>query len=152
MPGDTVFIASDHAGFSLKQTLCAELTARGFRMEDLGPQSAESCDYPAFAHALCVRVTENAGRGILICGTGVGMCMAANRHRGIRAALCADEYTARACRAHNNANVFCLGARVTASPLAAELAEIFLRTAFEGGRHARRVALIEPSENADVFP
>ncbi|MDR2604765.1 MAG: ribose 5-phosphate isomerase B [Desulfovibrio sp.] len=144
MPGDAVFIASDHAGFVLKQTLLADLTARGFLMEDLGPQSAESCDYPVFAHALCSRVAADDGRGILICGTGIGMCMAANRHRGIRAALCTNEYTARACRAHNNANVLCLGARVTAPPLAAELADIFLRTAFEGGRHARRTALIEP--------
>jgi ribose 5-phosphate isomerase B len=142
--GDTVFIASDHAGFGLKRTLCADLAARGFRMEDMGPQSAESCDYPVFAHALCARVAASDCRGILVCGTGAGMCMAANRHRGIRAALCANEYTARACRAHNNANVLCLGARVTAPPLAAELAEIFLSTAFEGGRHARRVALIEP--------
>ncbi|MDR1685919.1 MAG: ribose 5-phosphate isomerase B [Desulfovibrio sp.] len=145
MTGDTVFIASDHAGFAMKQALCADLAARGFRMEDLGPQTAESCDYPVFAHALCARVLENAGRGILICGTGIGMCMAANRHRGIRAALCTDEYTARACRAHNNADVLCLGARVVAPALAAELAVIFLSTAFEGGRHARRVALIESS-------
>ncbi|MDR2124941.1 MAG: ribose 5-phosphate isomerase B [Desulfovibrio sp.] len=143
MAGDTVFIASDHAGFGLKQALCVDLAARGFRMEDLGPQAAESCDYPVFAHALCARVAADNGRGILICGTGIGMCMAANRHRGIRAALCTNEYAARACRAHNNANVLCLGARVTAPPLAADLAELFLRTAFEGGRHARRVALIE---------
>jgi ribose 5-phosphate isomerase B len=143
MPGDTVLIASDHAGFRLKQALCADLAARGFRMEDMGPPSEESCDYPVFAHALCARAAAGDGRGILICGTGVGMCMAANRHRGIRAALCTNEYTARACRAHNNANVLCLGSRITAPPLAAELADIFLRAAFEGGRHARRIALIE---------
>jgi ribose 5-phosphate isomerase B len=143
MTGDTVLIASDHAGFGLKETLRVDLAARGFRLEDMGTQAAESCDYPVFAHALCARVAADDCRGILICGTGIGMCMAANRHRNIRAALCTNEYTARACRAHNNANVLCLGSRVTASPLAAELAEIFLRTAFEGGRHARRVALIE---------
>ncbi|MDR1947195.1 MAG: ribose 5-phosphate isomerase B [Desulfovibrio sp.] len=143
MDHDTVFIASDHAGFALKEYLCAGLSAQGLRMEDLGPESAESCDYPVFAHKLCARVSAEGGRGILICGTGVGMCMAANRHKGIRAALCTDEFTARACRAHNNANILCLAARVTAPPLAGDLADIFLRTEFEGGRHARRVALIE---------
>jgi ribose 5-phosphate isomerase B len=143
MGHDTVFIASDHAGFSLKEILRADLSARGLRVEDIGPSSAEVCDYPLPAHALCAEVTANGGRGILICGTGIGMCMAANRHRGIRAALCTEDYAARACRAHNDANVLCLGARVTAPHLAAELADIFLRTEFEGGRHARRVALIE---------
>jgi ribose 5-phosphate isomerase B len=143
MDRDTVFIASDHAGFALKQTLCAALTAQNFRMLDMGPQSAESCDYPVFAHALCAELAKDGGRGILICGTGIGMCMAANRHEGIRAALCTDACTARACRAHNNANVLCMGARVVTPPLAVELADIFLHTAFDGGRHARRIALIE---------
>jgi len=140
----TVFLASDHAGFSLKQFLIEHLRGKGHDVHDLGPADANSCDYPDSAKAVTDRVTQAQDSfGILICGTGIGMSMAANRVHGIRAALATCEFHARACRAHNNANVLCLGERVTGPGLAADLADLFLSTPFEGGRHARRVALFD---------
>ncbi|MDR3176333.1 MAG: ribose 5-phosphate isomerase B [Desulfovibrio sp.] len=143
MPNKTVFIASDHAGYPLKQQLCRELGKLGWEMADLGTYSEESCAYPEFAHKLCAKVLENGHKGILICGTGTGMSMAANRHSGIRAALCTHEFQAKIARAHNDANVLCLAGRVTSPPLALALCEVFLEQEFEGGRHVRRVELIE---------
>lgn len=140
----TLYIGSDHAGFTLKISLAEALQKAGWTVEDMGASSQASCDYPDFAHAVCARVLETGSFGILICGTGIGMSIAANRHKGIRAALCTHEFHARAARAHNDANVLCLGERVTAPGLAAELAEIFLTTKFEGGRHQRRIEKIEP--------
>lgn len=145
MIAGTLFIASDHAGFTLKQALRQHLEARGWKTEDLGAHSRESCDYPLFADTLCREVLRTGHKGILICGTGVGMSMAANRHKGIRAALCTHEFHAAATRAHNDANVLCLGERITAPGLACILADIFLSTEFEGGRHQRRVGLLDPS-------
>lgn len=142
MPG-TVYIASDHAGFTLKEHLRLWLESQGWKVEDMGPLSRDSTDYPPYAHALCENVLATGHKGILVCGSGIGMSMAANRHKGIRAALCTHEFHADACRRHNNANVLCLGERVTAPGLAAILAEIFLGTDFEGGRHQRRVEMIE---------
>lgn len=139
----TIFIGSDHAGFALKSDLTAHLAGLGLRVEDCGAHSGESCDYPVAAHKVCRAVLANDGIGILVCGSGIGMSIAANRRRGIRAALCTHEFHARGCRAHNNANLICLGERVTAPALARELVEIFLKTPFEGGRHERRVQLIE---------
>lgn len=143
MTAATVFIASDHAGFRLKDSLCAHLREKGFQVEDLGAHSGESCDYPLFADRLCTEVLRTGGKGILVCGSGIGMSMAANRHKGIRAALCTHEFHAASTRAHNDANVLCLGERVTAPGLAALLADIFLTTEFEGGRHQRRVDLLD---------
>ena len=143
-PG-TLFIASDHAGFTLKQALCQHLESKGWKVEDLGAHSQASCDYPVFADELCREVLRTGHKGILICGSGVGMSMAANRHKGIRAALCTHEFHASATRAHNNANVLCLGERVTAPGLACILADLFLTTEFEGGRHQRRVDLFDPT-------
>ena len=137
-----VYLASDHAGFALKQALLAHLASLGLETMDLGAHNQESCDYPDFAHRLCAEVTATDGYGILICGTGIGISITANRHAGIRAALCTHEFHAEATRAHNNANVLCLGERVTASGLACRLAEIFLSTPFEGGRHQRRIERI----------
>ncbi|MDL2291223.1 RpiB/LacA/LacB family sugar-phosphate isomerase, partial [Desulfovibrio sp. OttesenSCG-928-F20] len=108
MPSKTLFIASDHAGFALKNFLRGHLEGLGYNTEDLGPDSDASTDYPLYAHNLCSRVLQSGCPGILICGSGIGMCMAANRHKGIRAALCTHEFQARSCRAHNNANVLCL--------------------------------------------
>ena len=109
----------------------------------MGPENAESCDYPVFAQTVCNKVLEEDAMGILICGTGVGMSMAANRIAGIRAALCTNEFHARATRQHNNANVLCLGERVTGPGVAVQLADLFLETAFEGGRHQRRIDLFD---------
>ncbi len=141
--GKALFIASDHAGFALKNAVAAHARGLGFAVTDLGTHSADSCDYPLYAHELCAQVLASASPGILICGTGIGMSMTANRHPGIRAALCSHEFHARAARAHNNANVLCLGARVTAQGLACILTEIFLTTPFEGGRHIRRIEEID---------
>ncbi len=138
----TVYIASDHAGLNLKAALAAHLAAKGHAVHDLGPADAASCDYPNFAYAVCSRVlADTAGFGILVCGTGIGMSMAANRIPGIRAALCSCEFQARATRLHNNANVLCLGERVTGPAVALDMAELFLSTPFEGGRHQRRIDL-----------
>lgn len=141
-PG-TLYIGSDHAGFALKQTVIKHLRDQGWKMEDAGTHSPESADYPVYAHKVCKAVLETGHKGILICGSGIGMCMAANRHQGIRAALCTHETQANTCRTHNDANVLCLAERITAAPLALAMVDIFLSAEFEGGRHGRRVGLIE---------
>lgn len=143
LASQTVYIGSDHAGFALKTEIVAHLQKLSVKVEDCGSYSGESCDYPLSAHKVSRSVLENNGIGILVCGSGIGMSMAANRHAGIRAALCTHEFHARGCRAHNNANIICLGERVTAPALACELVDIFLGTPFEGGRHERRVDMIE---------
>lgn len=146
MPFTSIYLASDHGGFRLKQELREHLTKRGVKVTDLGPDCAESCDYPPYARAVCQRVLENEqSLGILVCGTGLGMSMAANRLPGIRAAVCSDEFSARMAREHNNANVLCLGERVVGPGLAASMVDVFLATVFQGGRHQRRIELIEAS-------
>lgn len=140
----TVFLGSDHVGLEFKTVVAAHLAAAGHSVVDLGPSEAKSVDYPDFAKAVCAKVLETSGScGILICGTGIGMSMAANRIPGIRAALCVNEYLARMTRLHNDANVLCLGERVIGQGLAASIVDAFMDTAFEGGRHQRRVDLIE---------
>ena len=135
-----VYIASDHAGFHLKDFLAEYLVGKWHEVHDLGPASDAGCDYPDSARLVTEALLQREDAlGILICGTGIGMSMAANRVHGIRAALATCEFHARACRAHNNANILCLGERVTGQGLAADLADIFLSTPFEGGRHLRRV-------------
>lgn len=137
-----IYIGSDHAGVCLKAALVQHLTGQGHAVQDLGPAEAVSCDYPISARAVCDRVLADTGSfGILICGTGIGMSMAANRRAGIRAALCACEFQARAARRHNDANILCLGERVTGPAVALSMAELFLNTSFEGGRHKRRIDL-----------
>jgi ribose 5-phosphate isomerase B len=135
----TIAIASDHAGVELKETLKREIAVLGFEAKDFGAHSNESVDYPDFAHALSEWVEKNNGRGVLICGSGIGMSIAANRHKGVRAALCQDASQATLARQHNDANVLCLGARVVNEKTAAECVKAFLTTKFEGGRHQRRV-------------
>jgi ribose 5-phosphate isomerase B len=116
----------------------------GHEVVDLGPSSRESVDYPDYAHDLARRVAAGeAELGVLVCGTGIGMCMAANRHAGVRAALCHDAFTAELARRHNDANVLCMGGRTTGPGLAIQMLDIFLATPFNGGRHARRVDKIE---------
>ncbi|MDR2820598.1 MAG: ribose 5-phosphate isomerase B [Desulfovibrio sp.] len=136
-------IASDHAGFALKTALGRRLADLGHDIVDDGTYSDESCDYPVFAHKLCAAVEDSDCLGILICGTGTGMSMAANRHPGIRAALCATELHARLARNHNDANVLCLGARITGVELAFAIVESFLAARFEGGRHQQRLDLLK---------
>jgi ribose 5-phosphate isomerase B len=136
-----VFIASDHGGFLLKTQLQPMIAGPGTDVVDLGTCDDKSVDYPDYALALCRRVLDTPGSfGILICGTGIGMSMAANRIPGIRAALCTDSYCARMARAHNNANVLCLGGRVIGPNLAGDIAITFLSSGFEGGRHDQRIA------------
>lgn len=137
-------IASDHAGYGLKESVKKYLAEQGHNVIDCGTNSEESCDYPVFAKALCKEINDkNAELGILICGTGIGMSMAANKVKGIRAALCSDYFSAKFTRAHNDANVICLGARVTGEGLALELINVFLNTPFEGGKHLRRINMFE---------
>jgi ribose 5-phosphate isomerase B len=138
---ETVAIAADHGGFDLKSILVAELQALGHEVVDLGTMTRESVDYPDFAEAVAGALREGrATRGVLICGTGIGMSIAANRHRAIRAALVHDETTARLARQHNDANVLVLGGRLLGPEVAKDCLKTFFKTSFDGGRHARRVA------------
>ncbi len=137
----TVAIAADHGGFDLKTDLVAILQTLGATVLDLGTTSREAVDYPDIADALAAALmAERAQRGVLICGTGIGISIAANRYLAIRAALCHDGLTARLARQHNDANVLVLGGRVIGLETAKDCLTIFLNTPFEGGRHARRVA------------
>jgi ribose 5-phosphate isomerase B len=138
---DTVAIAADHGGFDLKESLVPVLQTAGMTVLDLGTTSREAVDYPEFADALAAALMAGrAQRGVLICGTGIGISIAANRHPGIRAALCHDGLTARLARQHNDANVLVLGGRLIGIEAAKDCLSTFLNTPFEGGRHARRVA------------
>lgn len=140
-PTETIAIASDHAGFNLKTELKQELQALGYDALDLGPDGTASVDYPDFANRLADAIQSGkARRGVLICGTGIGISMAANRHRHLRAAVVHDATTARLTRLHNDANVLCLGARITGADVAKDCLRVFLTTDFEGGRHQNRVA------------
>jgi ribose 5-phosphate isomerase B len=138
-------MASDHAGLALKLTLAAELGKRGIATREFGTTTNESCDYPDFAHAVG-RAIEGGeiDRAILVCGTGVGMSIAANRHAAVRAVVCSEPLSARMSREHNDANVLCLGARVVGTGTAIDIVDAFLGATFEGGRHAARVAKIDP--------
>ena len=140
----SVVVGSDHAGFELKNRLVEYLVGLGHQVEDLGATSRESTDYPDYAHKVAVRVAQDSRQtGILVCGSGQGMVMAANRHVGVRAALCQEPYSAMMARQHNDANVLCLGARVVGPGLAVATVDAFLAAEFEGGRHERRVSKIE---------
>lgn len=139
----TARIASDHAGYGLKQLLIRELPNLGYAVKDYGTDSEASCDYALLAHPLCEDIINEGGTGILICGTGIGMSMAANRHAGIRAAKCDLELEARLARRHNDANVLCLGSRMIGHELALAITVAFLESEFEGGRHQRRIAQID---------
>lgn len=143
-----IVVGCDHAAVNLKKALTAHLTEKGIEFIDLGTDG-ESCDYPDIAKAVCEKITSGgAEKGILLCGTGIGMSMAANKIKGIRAAACSDCFSARYTRLHNDANVLCMGERVVGIGLALELADIFLETEFEGGRHQRRIDLISEIENS----
>lgn len=138
---EPIAIASDHAGFELKAAIKADLEAKGARVLDLGTHGRDSVDYPDFANLLAACLAEKrATRGILVCGTGIGISIAANRHRHVRAGVCHDVTSARMTRAHNDANVLALGARLIGVQVALDCVEVFLATPFEGGRHGPRVA------------
>lgn len=143
-----IAIGSDHAGFSLKERIKGFLIGKGHEVIDFGTTSQDSTHYPLFAKDVSLAVQKGeADRGILVCGTGIGMSITANKFRGVRAALCLNEYMARMSRLHNDANVLCLGDRILGEELALSIVEVWLETPFEGGRHAKRVELIKEMES-----
>ena len=136
-----IFIASDHAGFDFKKQLMTERP--NLPWKDLGPHDASSTDYPDWADKVAQEVAGGNGMGVLVCGSGIGMCIRANRHTNVRAAMAWDTISARLSREHNNANVVCLGARLIPQGLALEIVDTFFKTEFAGGRHEGRVAKID---------
>ena len=141
MPSEAIVIASDHAGYELKEVLKQELTTMGYQVLDLGTGSTESVDYPDFGRAAAEAIADGrSSRGIIVCGTGIGISIAANRHPGIRAALCHDVETARLGREHNDANLLALGGRTTDPETAKACLKVFLETPYDGGRHEPRVS------------
>lgn len=143
-----IVIGSDHGGFELKQSLIEHFKKNNVDFVDVGCYNYKSVDYPDVAHDVCLKIQSGeCEKGILICGTGIGISIAANKHRGIRAALCGDTYSAKYTRLHNDANVLCMGGRVIGPGLAQEITDMFLKTEFEGGRHAGRIEKINILEN-----
>ena len=140
MKKNKIVIGSDHAGYSLKIKIVDYLKSKGIEVIDVGTNSTDRCDYPVYAHAVCEKIQSGEVElGILVCGTGVGMSMAANKHKGIRAACCSDTFSARLTRMHNDANVLCFGERVVGYGLACDLVDNFIGAEFEGMQHADRV-------------
>ena len=143
-----IAIGCDHGAYDLKETVKEYLLEKGVEVDDKGAYSKESVHYPLFAKAVCKEVqAKTVDYGILLCSTGIGISIAANKHRGIRAALCGDVYSAKFTRLHNDANVLCLGALVTGAGVAKMIVDTFLSTGFEGGRHQMRVDMITEIEN-----
>lgn len=143
-----IAIGSDHGGYLLKEELKKHLTEKGYELCDFGTDSTASCDYPIYAEKVCRAIQSGeCEKGILICGTGIGMSMCANKCEGIRAAVCGDHFSAEFTRRHNDANVLCMGARTIGPGVALQLADIFLTTEFEGGRHEKRIAMMMELEN-----
>ncbi|MDF1883317.1 ribose 5-phosphate isomerase B [Sulfurimonas sp. SAG-AH-194-C21] len=138
------FVATDHAGIELKDYTVELLRTKGHEVEDMGPYSKDRVDYPDYAHKVATAVLANSEtHGILICGSGIGMSMAANRHEGIRAALCHDAYTATVARGHNDANILCFGERIVGKGVAESILDAWIAGTFDGGRHTGRVEKIE---------
>ena len=144
----TIYIGADSAGYTLKEEVKEYLKSKEYEVVDCGTDSTASCHYPEFAAAVCKNLQKDldGSFGILICGTGIGMSMCANKYKGVRAALCSDTYSARMTRAHNDANLLCMGARVIGSCLAIDILDSFLSAEFEGGRHQTRVDMIADIE------
>ena len=144
-----IFIGADSAGYNMKEEIKEHLSSLGYSVTDCGCDSTASCHYPEFASKVCesVQADLDGSFGILICGTGIGMSMCANKHNGIRAAVCGDTYSAKMTRCHNDANVLCMGARVIGSCLAIDIVDAFLGAEYEGGRHAIRVGMMADIEN-----
>ncbi len=148
-----IAVGSDHAGLRLKSVIVEFLKRKGHEVRDLGTHSEESTHYPIFAKEVCLALQNSeVDRGVLICGTGIGMCITANKFEGIRAALCLNEYMARMSRLHNDSNVLCLGDRVVGQELALSILDVWLNTPFEGGRHEVRVKLIRDIEKEACQP
>ena len=147
-----IVIGCDHAAPDMKNDVKAELIKMGFEVTDVGTHSTDSCDYPDIAHALCEKITDGSHRlGILICGTGIGMSIAANKHVGIRAACCSEAFSAELTRRHNDSNVLCFGARVVGPGLALDLVDAFVETEFCGeARHQKRIDLITAIEQGKL--
>ena len=145
-----IALGCDHGGFEIKNAVIEYLKQKGIAYRDYGCYSTDSVDYPVYAYQVAAAVASGeAGLGILCCGTGIGISMAANKVKGIRAAVCCDAFCAEMTRRHNNANILCMGGRVINAEKAVELADIFLHTEFEGGRHAKRVQMITDIENGN---
>ena len=144
-----IVIGCDHAGYALKGTVVRHLEEKGYEVVDVGTDSTQSCHYPVFAHAACEKILGGeCDLGILICGTGIGMSMAANKHKGIRAACCSDTFSARLTREHNDANILCFGERVVGPGLALDLVDAFLGAEYlNNGNHVTRVAMLADIEN-----
>ena len=137
-----IIIGSDHGGFRLKNEIIEHLKQLGYDISDLGCYSPESCDYPVIAKQVANEVLNTVNKVILVCGTGIGVSIAANRFDGIRASHCTDTFTARMTRMHNDSNILCLGERITGIGLALDIVDIWLNTEFEGGRHKKRIDMI----------
>ncbi len=149
MSSEKIALGADHAGFRLKEQLRDYLNNKGYSVEDLGTHSDESADYPDFAAQVSRQVAEGKAQfGVLVCGSGLGMAMAANKIPGIRAATCTDTVAASLSRAHNNANVLALGGRLLDEPTARSILDVWLSTPFEGGRHEKRITTIHKLENS----
>ena len=143
-----VFIGSDHGGLNLKSKIIEVFSENGYEFEDLGTNSKDSCDYPVYAEKVAKKVLETTGKGILVCGTGIGMSIAANKFKGIRASHCTDTFSARMTREHNDSNILCLGERITGQDLAIDIVKIWLNTPFSNGeRHINRLNLIKKFED-----
>ena len=143
-----IYIGADSAGYVLKGQIIDHLTSKGYEVVDCGCDSEASCHYPEFASKVCTSVLGDDAYGILVCGTGIGMSMCANKYNGIRAAVCSDTYSAKMTRCHNDANLLCLGARVIGYCLALDIVDSFLSAKYEGGRHAIRVGMMEEIEKS----
>ncbi len=138
----SIIIGSDHGGFNLKKQVILHLEELGHQVLDLGCHTTDSCDYPVIAKAVANEVLKTGNKGILICGTGIGVSITANRFDGIRASHCTDTFTARMTRMHNDSNILCLGERITGVGLALDIVDTWLNTDFEGGRHQKRIDMI----------
>ena len=144
MEKEKIIIASDHAGFNLKNALVQYIANLGFEIIDIGTHSNESCDYPLIAKNVSLKILDgNYTKGILVCGTGIGMAIMANRYKGIRAAVVSDTCSAKMSRSHNNSNVLCLGERIVGYELAKDIVNIWLNTDFTGDRHKKRVDMLD---------
>ena len=145
-----IAVACDHAALDMKNEVISYLKSQGYECVDYGTYTKDSCNYPDYAEKVADAINEGkSDMGILICGTGIGMSMAANKCKGIRAALCSDTFSARFTRLHNDANVLCMGARTIGAGLACDIADIFVKTGFEGGRHQTRIDMVMALENKD---
>jgi len=147
---DLIVIASDHGGFSLKVDIVSFLKELGYEVNDMGPKNQNSVDYPDYGIRIAQAVTQNTdSRGIVICGTGIGMSIVVNRFTGIRGTLCSDLYTAKLCREHNDSNILIMGGRVVGYGLAREIVKVWLSTPFEGGRHQKRLDKINQFDKSN---